>query len=138
VSSVVSHPLRGRGHAAWMVVASLIIGVGLIAMHAGIACAGHGHAGDAHRVGVVLSIGDEALHAPVCLDCASRSAMTVVCAVLLLAVSGRVAQRVVRRLVAHVRVIPSSLRAVWWCWPRTAGARLSRAPDLHALQVMRC
>ncbi|MPY92639.1 MAG: hypothetical protein GEV08_06085 [Acidimicrobiia bacterium] len=129
--------MRRRSRAAWVVVVALAVGVGLIAMHSGVSRAEHAHSSTHAHALVATSASDEASHAPACEGCASHASVAMVCAVLLVAVAGGVAVRLVRRWSMRARVVqvaPAGLLR----WLGAQVGALARPPDLHALQVMRC
>lgn len=129
--------MRRRRHAAWVIVVAFAIGVGLITMHAGLSCIEHAESTEHGHSVVTVPVSSGALHTPVCVDCMAHTSTTMMCAVMLLAVAGAVGVRVLRRLLTQ-RSVTLVLFAPVWCWARAATRQLARAPDLHALQVLRC
>lgn len=137
VSGVLEQPaVRRRSRAAWVVILALAVGVGLISMHTGAPSSAHAHS-SGHAAAVVAMDAGDASHGSSCKGCASHSSMAAVCAVLLVAVASGVAARVARRLAVLARVVHVAPAAAL-CWVRTSMCAVARAPNLHALQVMRC
>lgn len=111
-------------------------------MHAGLSCGEHAASAHpergehGHSVVAIPAI-DGALHDAGCAECVAHTSTTMVCAMLLFAVAGALGVRVLRRLLAQRNVALVLEVPCWrWIWP-TSGP-MARAPNLHALQVMRC
>lgn len=135
-----------RRRAPWLVVVTVLaVGLGLIAMHAGAASAGHDaaaqphHPSEAAHLSAVLERVDRVTS--VCMECTGNAGMpmtmTVVCAVLLLAVASGLGQLVRRLLRLRGRTLAALLRPECPCWLQPE-QHCAQPPDLHALQVMRC
>lgn len=141
---VVSGERTGRRPATWVALLALAVGLGLIAMHAGIACAGHETGAHTHQTAAqapgTAASGDRIDRAlSSCLECMAHAGtpLTMVCAVLLLVAASQLG-RLLRRLLRTLKPLGAVVLATSWpCGLRSTHC-FGRPPDLQLLEVMRC